>query len=141
MTGESPFPIHFQKSSMQSALKVINKTVPAFTRCQNGIANRLWASENRPYTPRMPSDAVQLAFVTYSSEPEIAVDDLPLARELEKRGVVVSARPWGNSRRREGRFSPYKGGLSDRAPSPVSKRIFPRPRPGESRVESPKGGF
>jgi glutathione synthase/RimK-type ligase-like ATP-grasp enzyme len=42
----------------------------------------------------MPSDAIQLAFVTYSGEPEIAVDDLPLAHELERRGVVVSACPW-----------------------------------------------
>jgi glutathione synthase/RimK-type ligase-like ATP-grasp enzyme len=40
----------------------------------------------------MHTDAITL--VTYSGEPEIAVDDLPLARELEARGVVVSACPW-----------------------------------------------
>jgi glutathione synthase/RimK-type ligase-like ATP-grasp enzyme len=32
--------------------------------------------------------------VTYSGEPGIAVDDLPLARELESRGAAVSAFPW-----------------------------------------------
>lgn len=38
--------------------------------------------------------ADDMIFVTYSDEPEIATDDLPLARELERRGIVVSACPW-----------------------------------------------
>jgi glutathione synthase/RimK-type ligase-like ATP-grasp enzyme len=50
----------------------------------------------------MPNDAIQLAFVTYSGEPEIAVDDLPLSRELERRGVVVSSCPWDLAEMRSG---------------------------------------
>lgn len=42
----------------------------------------------------MLGDAMQLTFVTYSGEPGIYVDDLPLARELESRGVVVRSCPW-----------------------------------------------
>jgi glutathione synthase/RimK-type ligase-like ATP-grasp enzyme len=50
----------------------------------------------------MQSDAIQLEFVTYSGEPEIAVDDLPLAYELERRGVVVSFCPWDLAEMRSG---------------------------------------
>lgn len=33
-------------------------------------------------------------FITYSGEPHISADDLPLARELEERGFAVQACPW-----------------------------------------------
>ena len=33
-------------------------------------------------------------FITYSDEPQISADDLPLARELEERGLAVRACPW-----------------------------------------------
>ncbi len=38
--------------------------------------------------------SLRIAFITYSGEPDIAADDLPLASELEKRGLAVRACPW-----------------------------------------------
>jgi hypothetical protein len=36
-------------------------------------------------------------FITYSGEPRISTDDLPLARALEERGFAVRACPWDDA--------------------------------------------
>lgn len=35
-----------------------------------------------------------ISFITYSAEPEISSDDIPLAQELERRGIKCQSRPW-----------------------------------------------
>jgi glutathione synthase/RimK-type ligase-like ATP-grasp enzyme len=45
----------------------------------------------------------RIDFITYSGEPEISADDLPLASALEKRGFAVRATPWdGDARQYSG---------------------------------------
>lgn len=42
-----------------------------------------------------------VVFVTYSGEPDISADDLPLAAELERRGLTVQVCPWDGAHRRQ----------------------------------------
>ena len=66
---------------------------------------RIDTKHMHPYGTRLIRRAAKrmrsIKFITYSGEPNIAADDVPLARELEQRGFDVQACPWDGPERND----------------------------------------